>query len=76
MHAGNIATSKRLQATALALADGDWHSTREIRLQTGSEAVHSDMAALRVNGIDYETRWATGGGVRLHLYRLKRRVAV
>ena len=54
MHFGSLATSKRLQDTLAVLSDGEWHTTREIRLITNSEAVHSDCAGLRFNGITVE----------------------
>ena len=68
MHCGSLATSKRLQDTLAVLQDGQWHTTREIRLVTNSEAVHSDLAALRRNGIDYECKPAGG---KKYAYRLK-----
>lgn len=68
MHCGRIETSKRLQDTLAVLQDGEWHTTREIRLVTNSEAVHSDLAALKANGIDYECKPAGG---KKYVYRLK-----
>ena len=68
MHCGRIETSKRLQDTLAVLQDGEWHTTREIRLVTNSEAVHSDLAALRANGVDYECKPAGG---KKYAYRLK-----
>ena len=68
MHCGSLATSKRLQDTLAVLQDGEWHTTREIRLVTNSEAVHSDLAALRANGVDYECKPAGG---KKYAYRLK-----
>lgn len=56
MHAGNIATSQRLQATLKALPYRRWRSTREIGQDTGSCAVHSDICAVRANGYYIETR--------------------
>ena len=67
MHCGRIETSKRLQDTLAVLRDGQWHSTREIRMVTNSEAVHSDLAALRANGVDYECKPA---GKKKYVYRL------
>lgn len=46
MHAGKIETSKRLQMTLDALRQGP-KTTRELSEITGSEATHSDIAALR-----------------------------
>lgn len=67
MHCGRIETSKRLQATLAVLQDGEWHTTREIRLVTNSEAVHSDINALRAGGIVYESKCMPG---RIWKYRL------
>ena len=67
MHCGRIETSKRLQDTLAALQDGQWHTTREIRLVTNSEAVHSDINALRAGGIVYESKCMPG---RIWKYRL------
>lgn len=49
MNAGSIQTSGRLQATLAAIAD--WATTAQISTATGSMAVHSDIAALRANGV-------------------------
>jgi hypothetical protein len=68
MHTGSLATSARLQATLACISDGQWHSTREIATRTFSMAVHSDMAALKANGIAYD-REQRG---RVHYYRLAR----
>jgi len=67
MHFGNLATSKRLQDTLAVLKDGRWHTTREIRLATNSEAVHSDIAALRWNGIEIECESDEGKKYRYRL---------
>jgi hypothetical protein len=57
MHAGKIATSKRLQATLEAIKGG-WRTTLDISHATGSMAVHSDIAALRAQGIRVDARYA------------------
>ena len=67
MHAGSIKTSSRLQDTLAVLRDGQWHTTRQIRMVTDSEAVHSDMAALAANGIKYECKPC---GEKKYAYRL------
>ena len=67
MHCGRIETSKRLQDTLAVLQDGEWHTTRDIRLRTNSEAVHSDINALRAGGIVYESKCMPG---RIWKYRL------
>lgn len=68
MHSGNLSTSARLQATLAVLSDHQWHTTRDIRLVTDSEAVHSDMAGLAANGILYDCEPCGGKKYR---YRLK-----
>ena len=72
MNAGNLATSRRLQATLNILRDGGWHTTLELHDGTGSMAVHSDVAGLRANGICVESRFAGrgAGGCKIHAYRL------
>lgn len=47
MHARNPETSGPLIKTLEVLSDGREHTTRQIRLVTRSEAVHSDIAELR-----------------------------
>lgn len=67
MHAGNLATSKRLKDTLYFLRDGAWHSTLEIRCFTNSCAVHSDIAGLVANGIKVESKQTKG---RIWRYRI------
>jgi len=69
IHAGNLETSPRLQATLAVLDDGAEHSTLDLLLHTRSCAVHSDIAALRANGI----RIAHTRKGRIHYYRLAER---
>ena len=71
MNAGSIYTSARLQAT-LAAIRGGWASTREISVKTGSMAVHSDIAAIRANGLTVQRRSRpdTAAGCRVSEYRL------
>ncbi|MCP5230696.1 MAG: hypothetical protein H6948_01145 [Zoogloeaceae bacterium] len=73
MHAAQIMNSKRLQRTARALADGQWHTTWEIASVTRSVAVSTDISELRRNGLVVESR-AKGmseDGGRIFEYRLK-----
>ena len=57
MHSGLLSSSKRLQDTLKAMQPaGVWHSTRDIAVKTGSMAVHSDIAALKANGVHYVKR--------------------
>ena len=71
MHAGNINSSKRLKQTLACLAGGRWKSTMEIALATESCAVHSDIAALRENGINIECRTMPGqGNAKRRQYRI------
>jgi hypothetical protein len=55
MHAGKLTTSPRLRATLSAINER-WQTTREISQRTESMAVHSDIAALRANGIAIERK--------------------
>ena len=57
MHAALIANSPRLQRAATLLADGRWHSTREIIEGANVCAVSSCAAELRANGLPVETEW-------------------
>lgn len=72
MHAGSISTSKRLQETFAALTMSDWVTTAEIQAVTRSQAVHSDIAALRANGHAVITRYAgkSVGGAKVYAYKL------
>lgn len=49
MHFGRIETSPLLQKTLEVLQGGGEYTTRQIRLVTRSQAVHSDISALRKN---------------------------
>ena len=51
IHAGKLSSSARLQATLRVLSDCHAHSTRDIAETTGSQAVHTDIAELRANGL-------------------------
>lgn len=77
MNAGRIESSPRLQATLAALRDRRWHTTREIAEVTGSQAVHSDVAAIRhwqrienKPPIECEYQGRTGAGAKVYAYRL------
>ncbi|MCP5136068.1 MAG: hypothetical protein H6981_04645 [Gammaproteobacteria bacterium] len=72
MHAAQIMNSKRLQRTARALADGQWHTTWEIASTTRSVAVSTDISELRRNGLVVESRTAgtSEDGGRVYEYRL------
>ena len=50
MHAAKLETSSRLQLVDALLADGREHTTREIMAYTGTLAINSCVAELRVNG--------------------------
>lgn len=50
MNYGKIETSERLQQTLAVLQQGGVRTTATIRRATRSQAVHSDIAALRKNG--------------------------
>lgn len=55
MHYGSIETSPRLQDTLAVLKQGGIRTTATIRRATRSQAVHSDIAALRANGLQIVT---------------------
>jgi biotin operon repressor len=61
MHAARIENSPRLQRVNAALADGQWHSTRDLMMAANVCAVNSCIAELRGNGIAIETRCAGRG---------------
>jgi hypothetical protein len=68
MNAGSIQTSGRLRDTLAAIRD--WATTAEISAATGSMAVHSDIAALRANGISVRAERVPGyGGRCVYRYR-------
>ncbi len=56
MHAGKLGSSKRLRQLLRTLADRRWHTTLEIQSAINSCAVHSDISALRRNGIFINSR--------------------
>lgn len=56
MRAASLAKSKRLQRVDRLLADGGWHSTREIIQEAQVCAVNSVVAELRENGRGIECR--------------------
>ena len=72
MHAGKLATSKRMKATFKSLRRRIWTTTREISRRTGSMAVHSDIAALRAQGINVQTKYIGmfENGARIWAYRI------
>lgn len=51
-----LSNSPRLQRVAALLADGYWHSTRDIQAGANVCAVNSCMDELRCNGVACETR--------------------
>ena len=69
MHSGSIATSPRLRLTLYALQGAGERGLTTLALcnVTGSMAAHSDVAALRANGISvacrYEGRAESGAKV-------------
>lgn len=71
MHAGNIKTSKRLQRTLSFIKRG-WRTTKQIHDETGSMAVHSDLAALVANKIQYERKYCGTNewGNKIYMYRV------
>jgi len=69
MNAGNLKTSNRLQKTLSVLKEG-WHTTWEIGQATQSMAVHSDVAALRANGIVIKSERMKGIDGRIWHYKI------
>jgi len=71
MHAARLETSPRLKSVMAALWDGEWHSTMELAMRTGGCAIHSDIAELRANGIEIESRYegVSANGRRVYAYR-------
>ena len=67
MNAGSLKASDRLKATLRALEEGGELSTLQIAQRTFSVAVHSDIAALRANGIQIPPPRREG---RVRYYRL------
>lgn len=70
MNAGSPKTSRRLRATIKAIRN--WRTTLGISKITGSMAVHSDIAALRANGICVKIKYIgmTTSKNRIYAYRL------
>ena len=64
----------RMQATIRALGGRGWRTSAEIAAQTGSVAVHSDVADLRASGVPVECKYShtTGSGRRVYKYRMIR----
>jgi len=69
MNAGNLKTSDRLRKTLSVLKEG-WHTTWEISQATQSMAVHSDVAALRANGVSVESERMKGTDGRIWRYKI------
>jgi len=71
MNAGHIETSKRLQKTLFALGSGP-KTTKQLSKITGSCAVHSDMSALKSNGIAYHCCYVnrSKNGSKVYQYSL------
>lgn len=57
MNFGKLETSELLQQTLAVLQHGGVKTSLEIAQATASLAVHSDIAALRKNGLQIETRY-------------------
>jgi len=74
MHFAKLDKSNRLKKTLAALAGNRWKTTDEIRRQTKSVAVHSDISELRRNNKDIICRYdhKEPNGSRVYRYRLLR----
>lgn len=57
MHFGSVETSELLRATLAVLEQGGIRTTATIRRATRSQAVHSDIAALRKNDFLIQTHF-------------------
>lgn len=74
MHAASLDRSARLQRVRDVLADGEWHSTRDIVMRAEVCAVNSCVAELRHGGLTISCRQDRGpDGGRIWLYRLEPR---
>ena len=80
MHAGSVVTSRRLRATLRVLVFHAGHlvTTAMIQRATGSQAVHSDIAALRMPPNNYRIPRAAmlyrrADGTKVMAYRIEKR---
>lgn len=74
MHAAALDRSARLQRVRDVLADGDWHSTRDIVVRADVCAVNSCIAELRHGGLVIHCRQGRGAeGGRIWEYRMEPR---
>jgi len=72
MHFANLKKSLRLRKTLNVLRDKQIHTTEQIRHDTNSVAVHSDISEVRANGYiihcwDTGVRTKTGGKIFVYL---------
>ena len=72
MHAATLERSPRLQRVQALLANGRWHSTREIMPGANVCAVNSCVSELRANGFEIECQQQVCAGERLFFYKLVR----
>lgn len=74
MHAANVEKSFRLRRMLAALQDARHYgaTTYDLQVQTGSMAVHSDVAELRANGylVSCDCEGTTQSGRRINRWRL------
>lgn len=76
MHYAIIDNSPRLQRLAEYLADGEWHSTRDIIHGANICAVNSAVSELRHNGYTVDTCWGTTAKARICFYRAIKKAAL
>jgi hypothetical protein len=72
MHFADAKKSHRLRRTIKALGRS-WRTTAQLQAETGSMAVHTDIAELRANGKDVLCRYDHTDkqtGSRIYRYRL------
>lgn len=72
MHAGNLETSKMLQAIHGVLLDYQPHSTKEIADKTGCVSVGTRISELRVNNLNIKCAYKgkTENGNKVFQYQL------
>lgn len=76
MHYGKVETSPLLRKTLEILEQGGVRTTKTIQRVTGSQAVHSDIAALRMNNLNIKTHYlGVKNGRRRYGYELIGRTA-
>lgn len=73
-HHARLETSLPLQRIKEALLDGQWHTSLELAIKTGTVCIGARCAELRSNGLDIECRYKgkSASGNKIYEYRLVR----